>query len=168
MTAILIKLYDGGSILYSQKRTGKNQIVFDIFKFRSMREDAEKDGIQWAKKNDERITPIGKFIRKTRIDELPQLLNILKGDMSLVGPRPERPEIIAEISEKIIHYNERHRIKPGLTGWAQINVGYGDSIECTKEKLEYDLYYLKYYNITLDLLIILKTISVVLWPTKVH
>ena len=166
--ACLIKISDGGSILYKQRRCGKNNSVFNIYKFRSMQENAEAKGVQWAQENDVRITKVGKFLRRTRMDELPQLINILKNDMSLVGPRPERPEFIQELSGSIMHYNERHRIKPGLTGWAQINVGYGDSVDSSKEKLEYDLYYLKHYNLSLDLLIVLKTISVVLWPSKVH
>ncbi len=168
MVALLIKINDGGSVLYSQKRTGYNGKVFNILKFRSMTENAEKNGVQWASANDSRVTKIGKFMRQTRIDELPQLINILKNDMSIVGPRPERPEFVAELSKTILYYNERHRIKPGLTGWAQINGGYAASLDDTKEKLEYDLYYLKYYNPSLDLLIVLKTISVVLWPNKVH
>lgn len=168
IVALLIKLNDGGSVLYSQKRTGYNGKVFEILKFRSMKENAEKNGIQWASANDSRVTRIGHFLRQTRIDELPQLINILKNDMSIVGPRPERPEFVAELGKTILYYNERHRIKPGLTGWAQINSGYAASINDTKEKLEYDLYYLKYYNLSLDLLIVLKTISVVLWPNKVH
>jgi exopolysaccharide biosynthesis polyprenyl glycosylphosphotransferase len=166
--AVLIKLNDGGAVFYSQKRTGYNGEIFNILKFRSMKENAEINGVQWASANDSRITKIGKFMRKTRIDELPQLINILKNDMSIVGPRPERPEFVAELSKNILYYNERHRIKPGLTGWAQINGGYAASIDDAKEKLEYDLYYLKYFNPSLDLLIVLKTISVVLFPNKVH
>lgn len=166
--AAIIKLYDGGSIFYTQQRIGKKGKIFNIYKFRSMQENAEKNGAQWASKNDNRITPIGKFMRQTRIDELPQLINILKNDMSIVGPRPERPEFTTDLTRHIQYYNERHRIKPGLTGWSQINMGYGDSIAHAREKLEYDLYYLKYYNLSLDLLILLKTISVVLWPNRVH
>ncbi len=168
LIAFLIKWHDGGSVFYSQQRTGYNGKIFNILKFRSMQENAEKNGVQWASANDSRITKIGQFIRKTRIDELPQLINILKNDMSIVGPRPERPEFVLELSKNILYYNERHRIKPGLTGWAQINAGYAASIDDAKEKLEYDLYYLKYFNPSLDLLIVLKTISVVLWPNKVH
>ncbi len=168
VVALLIKINDGGSILYSQKRTGYNGKVFEILKFRSMKENAEENGVQWASANDSRVTKIGHFMRQTRIDELPQLINILKNDMSIVGPRPERPEFVAELSKTILYYNERHRIKPGLTGWAQINGGYAASVNDAKEKLEYDLYYLKYCNLSLDLLIVLKTISVVLWPNKVH
>lgn len=167
--AALIKLNDGGSVFYTQQRVGLNGKLFNILKFRSMRPDAEKNGVQWATQNDNRITKIGKFMRKTRLDEIPQLINILKNDMSIVGPRPERPEFVDELKKNIQYYTERHRIKPGLTGWAQINAGYVSSIDETVEKLEYDLYYLKYFNPTLDLLIILKTISVVLWHNhKVH
>ena len=169
LMAFLIKINDGGSIFYTQKRTGYNGKIFNILKFRSMQENAEKNGVQWAIAEDTRVTKIGKFMRKTRIDEIPQLINILKNDMSIVGPRPERPEFVAELDKKILYYTERHRIKPGLTGWAQINAGYAASIDDTVEKLEYDLYYLKYFNPSLDLLIVLKTISVVLWPgNKVH
>lgn len=168
LIAILIKSNDGGSVFYFQKRVGHHGRIFNILKFRSMRVNAEKDGVQWAVANDSRITKVGRFIRKTRIDELPQLINILKNDMSIVGPRPERPEFVADLNKKLLYYNERHRIKPGLTGWAQISVGYAASIDDAREKLEYDLYYLKYFNPSLDLLIVLKTISVVLWPEKVH
>jgi exopolysaccharide biosynthesis polyprenyl glycosylphosphotransferase len=167
--ALLIKINDGGSVFYTQKRTGYNGKVFNILKFRSMQENAEKEGVQWAVAEDTRVTKIGRFIRKTRIDEIPQLINILKNDMSIVGPRPERPEFVAELDKNILYYNERHRIKPGLTGWAQINAGYAASIDETLEKLEYDLYYLKYFNPSFDLLIVLRTISVVLFPSnKVH
>ena len=166
---LLIKCEDGGNIIYTQKRVGLNGIIFPLFKFRSMRVDAEKDGkARWADQNDKRITRIGRFIRKTRIDEIPQCLNIVLGHMSIVGPRPERPEFVAELVEKIPLYNERHYIKPGLTGWAQINERYGASVEDARLKLEYDLYYLKHCSIVLDTLILMKTISVVIWPNGVR
>ncbi len=161
LTAILVKLESRGPAIYRQTRTGKDGHDFIIFKFRSMRQDAEKQGAQWAQKSDPRVTRIGKFIRLTRLDELPQLWNVLKGDMSFVGPRPERPEFNQELAEKIPYYNLRHLVRPGLTGWAQILYPYGASIEDAREKLQYDLYYIKNANFILDLQIVLKTISVV-------
>jgi len=150
-------------VFYRQVRVGKNGVDFDLFKFRSMRIDAEKDGeAQWTSENDPRITRIGNFLRRTRIDELPQILNILKGDMSFVGPRPERPEFVASLSEQLEYYKHRHHLKPGLTGWAQLCYPYGASIEDTKEKLQYDLYYIKNQNLLLDLIILLQTVQIVL------
>lgn len=125
--------------------------------------DAEKDGAQWAQKNDARVTRFGGFMRQYRIDELPQLFNVLKGEMSFVGPRPERPEFVEELSGKILYYAERHRVKPGITGWAQINYPYGASQRDAEEKLSYDLYYVKNYSIFLDLVILLQTAQAVLW-----
>lgn len=158
---ILIKTTSRGPILYKQKRVGKNGKIFEIIKFRTMITDAEKNGAQWAGPNDERITVIGNILRKTRIDELPQIWNILKGDISFVGPRPERPEFIKELSQKIPHYSMRQLIRPGLSGWAQVNFPYGASVEDATEKLQYDLYYIKNRSILLDIAIILKTIMVI-------
>lgn len=162
--AILIEGRGKGPILYRQVRVGQNWQTFQVLKFRSMVVDAEKDGApQWAKKNDARVTAVGKFIRRTRIDELPQLFNVLRGDMSFIGPRPERPEFVEQLAEKIPYYSERHRVKPGITGWAQIRYPYGASEEDSKEKLQYDLYYVKNYSIFLDCLILFQTAEVVLW-----
>ncbi len=161
--AIMIESRGRGSVLYSQTRVKQNDLPFKIYKFRSMVSDAEKDGVaRWASKNDSRITRVGAFIRKGRLDELPQLFNVLKGDMSFVGPRPERPEFIKKLAETIPYYEERHRVKPGLTGWAQICYSYGDTEEDALQKLQYDLYYVKNYSALLDLLILLKTAEVVM------
>jgi len=152
-----------GSVLYSQTRVKQDGGHFKIYKFRSMCVDAEKDGVaQWATKNDSRITRVGSILRKGRLDELPQLFNVLKGDMSFVGPRPERPEFVAKLAEKIPYYGERHRVKPGLTGWAQIRFPYGSSEKDGLEKLQYDLYYVKNYSVYLDLLILLQTAEVIM------
>lgn len=160
--ALIIKLESPGPVIFRQIRTGKNGNGFLAMKFRSMVQNAEKNGPQWAGLDDTRITRFGKFIRKTRLDEIPQLINILRGEMSLVGPRPERPEFIETLSQQIPFYNERLLVKPGLTGWAQLNgPAYGGSIEGTTEKLKYDLYYLKNRSLVLDLSIILKTVRVV-------
>ncbi|UOF02262.1 exopolysaccharide biosynthesis polyprenyl glycosylphosphotransferase [Bdellovibrio reynosensis] len=163
LAAIIIKLESPGPVVYSQVRTGKDDRRFVIYKFRSMRVDAEKAGAQWAQKNDSRITRVGKFIRLTRIDELPQLWNVLKGDMSFVGPRPERPEFNETLAKEIPYYNLRHMMRPGLTGWAQVLYPYGASIDDSREKLQYELYYAKHYNLLMDLLIFVKTIRVVLF-----
>lgn len=160
--AILLESRGRGPILYSQVRVKQNGLPYKIYKFRSMVTDAEKNGAQWASKNDSRITRVGKVIRKGRLDELPQLFNVLNGDMSFVGPRPERPEFVKQLAERIPFYEERHRVKPGLTGWAQICYAYGDTEEDSVEKLQYDLYYVKNYSILLDLLILLQTAEVVL------
>lgn len=153
-----------GPILYRQVRVGQNWRLFQVFKFRSMVVNAEKGGApQWAKKNDARVTRVGKFIRRTRIDELPQIFNVLKGDMSFIGPRPERPEFVEQLAEKIPYYAERHRVKPGITGWAQIRYPYGASEQDAVEKLQYDLYYVKNYSLFLDFLILFQTAEVVLW-----
>lgn len=151
-----------GPVFFSQIRTGKNGKVFLAIKFRSMKIDAEKSGPQWATENDSRTTRVGKFLRKTRLDEIPQFINILKGEMSLIGPRPERPEFIQMLEKEIPFYNQRLLVKPGLTGWAQINYPYGNSIEDTLEKLEYDLYYIKNRSFALDISIVLKTINTIL------
>lgn len=157
--AILIKIEDRGPIFYTQERLGKNEKKFLVYKMRSMRVDAEKHGgAQWAQKDDPRVTKIGKFIRKTRIDEIPQLFNILKGDMSLIGPRPERPELTYEFDKEIPGFIERLYIKPGLTGLAQVNGGYDIS---PKDKLKWDMIYIKNRSILLDISIILKTVGVV-------
>ncbi len=161
--AILAESNWRGSIIYRQQRVGLSGKPFNVLKFRSMREDAEKDGAVWAMKNDNRVTRIGGFMRKTRIDELPQIINVLKGDMSFVGPRPERPEFVTDLNEQIPFYSLRHHVKPGITGWAQICYPYGSTVEDTKEKLQFDLYYLKNYSFFLDITIILQTMTVILW-----
>ncbi len=162
---IAIKLDDGGPILYSQERVTRNGRPFNIYKMRTMRTDAESNGAVWAQARDPRITKAGHFLRQTRIDEMPQLFNVLRGDMSLVGPRPERPKFIAELAEKLPLYQERHMVKAGLTGWAQINYPYGASLDDARSKLSYDLYYVKNFSILFDLLILLQTLRVVLWPS---
>jgi sugar transferase (PEP-CTERM system associated) len=161
--AILIESRGREGVIYSQTRVSENGRHFQIYKFRSMVIEAEKDGVaRWAAKNDARITRVGSVLRKFRIDELPQLYNVLRGDMSFVGPRPERPEFVEKLSENIPYYNERHRVKPGLSGWAQIRYPYGASEEDGFEKLQYDLYYVKNCSILLDMLVILQTAEVVL------
>ena len=162
-TAILIRLESRGGAIYRQTRTGKDGKDFTIFKFRSMRSDAEKNGAQWASQNDSRVTRIGNFIRKTRIDELPQLFNILRGTMSFIGPRPERPEFNQSLEKELSFYNLRHIVQPGLTGWAQVLYPYGASLEDAKEKLQYDLFYIKNYSLWMDISIVLKTITVVVF-----
>ncbi len=159
---IMIKINDGGPILYTQKRSGIKGRVFKIIKLRTMKIDAEKDGAQWAKANDRRITTIGKILRKFRIDELPQLVNVISGELSLIGPRPERPEIEEKIKNKIRHYQLRNIIKPGLSGWAQVNYSYGNSIQDAENKLSYDLFYIRNFNLILDLLIAIKTIKLII------
>jgi sugar transferase (PEP-CTERM system associated) len=161
--ALVVKLTSPGPVLFRQKRVGKNGSIFTILKFRSMRADAEKGtGAVWAVKNDPRITPVGKWLRKLRLDELPQLLNVLRGEMSIVGPRPERPEFVEPLNQKIPFYSQRHCVKPGITGWAQINHKYGDTLEDTVIKLEYDLYYIKNLTPALDAFIIFHTLKVML------
>jgi sugar transferase (PEP-CTERM system associated) len=163
--ALLVKLESKGPAFYRQRRVGRYGVSFDLIKLRSMRADAEADGKAiWAAKNDDRVTRIGKFIRKVRIDELPQTWCVLKGDMSFVGPRPERPEFVADLEQQLPYFAERHMVKPGITGWAQVNFPYGASIDDSRQKLEYDLYYAKNYTPFLDLLILLQTIRVVIWP----
>ena len=160
-----IKLEEGISapIFYRQKRVGYHRQTFDVLKFRSMRVDAEKFGAQYATENDPRVTRIGGFMRKTRIDELPQLLNVLLGEMSFVGPRPERPEFVDDLEQKIPYYRERHTVKPGITGWAQLCYPYGSSEKDTIEKLQYDLYYVKNRSLLFDVAILVQTVEVVLW-----
>jgi sugar transferase (PEP-CTERM system associated) len=163
--AILVKLESRGPAFYRQQRVGLYGQTFDVLKLRSMRTDAEAAGKAiWASKDDPRVTLIGKFIRLVRIDELPQTWCVLKGQMSFVGPRPERPEFIADLETKMPYYAERHMVKPGITGWAQVNYPYGASIDDARHKLEYDLYYAKNYTPFLDILILLQTLRVVLWP----
>lgn len=157
LIVFLEKILSPGRVLFKQKRVGKNGKIFELYKFRTMIEEAEKTGAQWATPNDPRVTPLGRFLRQTHLDELPQLINILKGEMSFIGPRPERPEFVKELEEKIPFYSFRHLIKPGLTGWAQINYPYGASLEDAKNKLEFDLYYLKNRSLFLDLEILIKT-----------
>jgi sugar transferase (PEP-CTERM system associated) len=164
ITAIAIKLESKGGAFYRQTRVGLFNEPFDLFKLRSMRIDAEADGAVWAQENDPRVTGIGRIIRKLRIDELPQAWNVLTGDMSFVGPRPERPTFVKDLETKLRYYAERHMVKPGITGWAQINYPYGASLEDSRHKLEYDLYYAKNYTPFLDVLILLQTLRVVLWP----
>ena len=161
--ALLVKLDSKGPAFFRQTRVGLFGQTFDVIKLRSMRTDAEAGGAQWAQKDDPRVTRLGKFIRLTRIDELPQTWSVLKGEMSFVGPRPERPEFVSALEEQLPYYAERHMVKPGITGWAQINYPYGASIEDSRHKLEYDLYYAKNYTPFLDLLILLQTLRVVLW-----
>ena len=165
VTAIAVKLESRGPAFYRQRRVGLYGEAFDVIKLRSMRTDAEVGGkAVWAQKDDPRVTRIGRFIRKVRIDELPQVWSVLKGEMSFVGPRPERPQFVADLEERLPYYAERHVVKPGITGWAQINYPYGASIEDAREKLEFDLYYAKNYTPFLDLLILLQTARVVIWP----
>ena len=166
LTALCIYLEDRGPVFYRQERVGQGGRVFTIFKFRSMRDDAEKDGVpRWAARNDSRVTRIGRFIRLTRIDEIPQIINVLKGQMSFIGPRPERPFFVDRLKDLIPYYLERHRVKPGISGWAQLNYPYGASDEDAKEKFQYDLYYIKNYSLFLDLIVLVQTARVVLWPS---
>jgi sugar transferase (PEP-CTERM system associated) len=154
----------GRPILYRQKRVGESGRIFEILKFRSMRVGAEHDGVpRWAKKDDDRVTRVGRFLRITRIDELPQLINVLRGDMSFVGPRPERPPFVSELSRKVPFYASRHSVKPGITGWAQIRYPYGASVDDAVQKLQFDLYYVKNHSLFLDLVILLQTTQVVLF-----
>ncbi len=157
-----IKIDSRGPVLYSQKRVGKDGKVFSMVKFRTMVRDAEKDGIQWAQKTDLRVTRVGRFLRRTRLDELPQLWNVFLGQMSFVGPRPERPEFVELLAAEIPFYQMRHLVKPGLSGWAQINFPYGASVSDAMEKLQYDLYYVKNRSFILDIGIVLKTINIIL------
>ncbi|MCD0466759.1 exopolysaccharide biosynthesis polyprenyl glycosylphosphotransferase [Flavobacterium sp. ENC] len=152
-----------GSLFYTQERVGKNGVVFKIYKFRTMVENSESGGVVFATSNDKRVTPFGKFMRKSRIDELPQFFNIIIGDMAVIGPRPERPFFVAEIAQRMPFYETRHVIKPGLTGWAQVNYSYGESIEESLIKLQYDLYYIKHRSIFLDVSITFKTITTIVF-----
>ncbi len=163
VTALLIKLESPGGVFYSQERVGLNGRTFKVLKFRSMRNDAERDGKPvWATANDARVTRVGAVIRKLRIDELPQLINVLRGDMSLVGPRPERPFFVEQLTQEIPFYALRHSVKPGVTGWAQVRYPYGATVEDSQEKLQYDLYYVKNHTLFLDLVILMETVGVVL------
>mgnify|MGYP002780756450 CR=1 FL=1 len=162
--AVLVKLDSRGPAFFRQTRVGLYGQPFQVIKLRSMRTDAEKNGAKWAEKDDPRVTRLGRFIRKVRIDELPQTWSVLKGQMSFVGPRPEVPRFVDDLEQQLPYYAERHMVKPGITGWAQINYPYGASIEDARHKLEYDLYYAKNYTPFLDLLILLQTLRVILWP----
>ena len=163
LTAILIKLESPGPALYKQERVGQNGRPFTIMKFRSMRVDAERDGPVWAQTGDDRTTRVGRVIRKIRVDEIPQFWNILKGEMNFVGPRPERPHFVAQLAEEIPFYEQRHLIPPGLTGWAQIKYPYGSSIEDARQKLQYDLYYIKNQSLVLDAVILFETVKTILF-----
>ena len=161
---LAIRLTSPGPVLYCQRRVGRDGIDFNCYKFRTMRPDAEADtGPAWTKDDDPRITPVGKFLRMSRLDEIPQLWNVLRGDMSLVGPRPERPEFVGALGQEIPYYHLRHTVRPGITGWAQVRYRYGSSVEDAKEKLRYDLFYIKNMSFGLDLLVFFETIKVILW-----
>ena len=164
----LVWLDDGAPVFYRQQRVTRHGVRFHILKLRTMRRDAEARGAVWAAERDPRITRVGTFLRRTRLDELPQLFNILRGDMSFVGPRPERPEFVEALSREIPLYAERHAVKAGLTGWAQINYPYGASLDAARSKLSYDLYYIKNFSILFDVLIIAQTLRAVLWPSGVR
>ncbi|MEP7041522.1 MAG: TIGR03013 family XrtA/PEP-CTERM system glycosyltransferase [Dokdonella sp.] len=167
--AIRIESGAGQPILYRQERVGERGRVFNLIKFRSMRTDAEKDGVaRWASKSDDRITRVGRIIRRARLDELPQLWNVMRGDMGIVGPRPERPQFVAELATKIRYYSLRHCVKPGLAGWAQLRYPYGASAEDASEKLKYDLFYVKNHNLLLDILILIQTVEIVLFGRGVR
>ena len=168
LAAIAVKTTSPGPVFYRQERVGQFGRTFDVMKFRSMVQDAEKDGAVWAQKNDARVTAVGKFIRSTRIDEIPQIFNVFRGDMSFVGPRPERPVFVEDLAKEIPFYNERHIVKPGITGWAQLNYPYGASVEDARHKLEYDLYYIKNYSLFLDLVTLIQTVRVVVWRDGVR
>ncbi|MEY4563791.1 MAG: hypothetical protein RLZZ618_3068 [Pseudomonadota bacterium] len=169
LTMIAIKLDSRGPVLYSQERIGLGGKGFMCLKFRSMGTDAEKDGVaRWATKNDARVTRVGAVIRKTRIDELPQLISVLRGEMSMVGPRPERPSFVEQLKEQIPFYDVRHSIKPGVTGWAQVRYSYGASVDDARKKHQYDLYYVKNNSLLLDLLVLIETVSVVLFREGAH
>jgi exopolysaccharide biosynthesis polyprenyl glycosylphosphotransferase len=163
LAAIIVKLESKGPIFFIQERIGEGNKKFNIVKFRSMTTDAEKDGPQWASKNDNRVTKFGKIMRATRIDELPQLWNVLRGEMSFVGPRPEREYFIQQLEKEIPYYNLRHTVKPGLTGWAQVMYPYGASVEDAYRKLQYDLYYIKHHSIPFDVKVLLKTVTIVIF-----
>jgi exopolysaccharide biosynthesis polyprenyl glycosylphosphotransferase len=163
VTALLITLESGLPVFYRQERVGQGGRVFKVTKFRSMRTDAERDGKpRWAASNDDRVTRVGRVIRRYRIDELPQLFNVLKGEMSLVGPRPERPYFVDQLTREIPFYAARHSIKPGLTGWAQVRYHYGATLDDAAEKLQFDLYYVKNHTLFLDLVILFETVVVVI------
>ncbi len=163
VTALLIKLESRGPVFYKQERVGINGRTFQVIKFRSMRTDAEKDGPVWASTDDDRVTRVGRIIRVIRIDEIPQFWNILKGEMNFVGPRPERPHFVKQLAEEIPFYEQRHLLAPGLTGWAQIKYPYGATVEDARQKLQYDLYYIKNHGLTLDAVIIFETVKTILF-----
>jgi sugar transferase (PEP-CTERM system associated) len=164
-TILAIKLESLGPVLYRQARIGYRGREFTMLKFRSMHVDAERDGApQWARQNDDRVTQVGALIRKVRIDELPQLINVLRGEMSFVGPRPERPYFVERLAKALPFYNARHAVRPGITGWAQVNYPYGASVEDARQKLSHDLYYVKNRGVFLDLVILVQTVRVILWP----
>jgi len=164
LVAVAIKLESKGPVFYRQERVGLNGRIFRVWKFRSMRTDAEKDGVpRWASAKDNRVTRIGKFIRATRIDEIPQIINVLEGDMSFIGPRPERPYFVQQLRREMPYYDIRHRVKPGITGWAQVNYRYGESIEDARQKLAFDLYYVKNNDFFLDLTILVQTVRVIVF-----
>jgi sugar transferase (PEP-CTERM system associated) len=166
VTALLIKSESGfgGPIFYMQERVGEGGKTFRVIKFRSMHADAERDGVaRWATSGDDRVTRIGRVIRKLRIDELPQVINVLRGEMSFVGPRPERPVFVEQLEREIPHYGLRHAVKPGITGWAQLRYAYGASVRDAEEKLKYDLYYVKNHSLLFDLLVLVQTVEVVLF-----
>lgn len=160
--ALVIKIDSSGPVFYKQRRIGLDGQIFNVIKFRSMVQEAEKSGVQWANQQDRRVTRIGRFMRKARIDELPQVWNVLLGQMSFIGPRPERIEFVQQLEKEIPYYQIRHIVRPGLTGWAQVNFHYGASVEDSIEKLQYELYYIKHRSLILDLSILLKTINIVL------
>ena len=164
VVAACVWLESGGPVFYRQTRVGQSGESFELIKFRSMRTDAEKGGVAiWASKNDDRTTRVGKFIRLTRLDELPQLFNVLRGHMSFVGPRPERPHFVDQLNHEIRYYSIRHSVKPGLTGWAQLRYPYGASVRDAEEKLKFDLFYVKNHGLVFDLMIMLQTVEVVLF-----
>lgn len=164
LAAVGIKLTMPGPVFYSQERVGKGEVNYTVYKFRSMRLDAEKDGPKWAAgQGDPRVTPFGRLLRRSRVDELPQLWNVLVGDMSLVGPRPERPVFVAELKKEIPYYGLRFQVKPGVTGWAQVNYRYGASVEDTRVKLSYDLFYVQHRSIALYLITLIKTVTTVIF-----
>jgi len=163
VTALAIKLDSSGPVFFTQERVGESGEIFSVWKFRSMYRDAEQNGAMWAGNPDPRVTRVGRVIRLLRIVELPQLCNVLREEMSLIGPRPERPEFVRELASRIPHYDMRHSVPPGITGWAQVNYPYGASVEDAEHKLEYDIYYINNMSILLDLKIFLRTIGVVLF-----
>ncbi len=159
LIVLLVKITSSGPVIYRQIRVGELGKQFYLYKFRTMIKDAESDGPKWAQKSDERVTFLGKILRYSHLDELPQLINILKGEVSFVGPRPERPEFVADLEKKIPYYQIRHLVKPGITGWAQVNYRYGASVADSNEKLKYDLFYLKNRSLFLDIIIMLRTLK---------
>jgi sugar transferase (PEP-CTERM system associated) len=164
VAALFIWLESGLPVLYRQERVGQGGRAFTLYKLRSMRQDAERHGgAQWAAANDDRTTRVGRFLRKSRIDELPQLINVLKGEMSFVGPRPERPVFVDQLIKQIPYYSLRHSVKPGISGWAQVRYAYGGSVDDAVEKLQYDLYYVKNHSLFMDIMILFATVEVVLW-----